>query len=92
LDVFPAERLLTLQYERCTRDPAPYLEQTYRFLDLDATFRPAEIQRPRNKTVEAKFELNRDVSRRLHDIFAPDIAEIAKLLPSLDLSLWPSAG
>jgi hypothetical protein len=92
LDEFSPDRLLTLQYERCIRDPAVYLEETYEFLDLDPTFRPAEIQRARNKTVEPKFELTDDVSRRLQDIFAPDIAQVAQLLPALDLSLWPSAG
>jgi hypothetical protein len=28
------------------------------------------------------------VGSRLREIFAPDVAELARLVPSLDLSLW----
>jgi hypothetical protein len=91
LDEFPADRLLTLQYETCRRDPALHLEETYKFLDLEPTFQPPELQRERNKTVEPKLELTGDLNKRLRDIFAPDIEEIAKLLPAIDVSLWPTA-
>jgi hypothetical protein len=45
-----------------------------------------------NKTVEAKSGLSTDALRRLQEIVAPDIAELARMVPTLDLSLWPSAG
>jgi hypothetical protein len=87
-DHFPAEQVLVLQYERCVAAPADELARTYRFLRLDDQFQPKEISRPINKTVEQKLKLANDAQRRLSDLFAPDVAELAKLVPSLDLSLW----
>lgn len=91
LDHFPAEQLLILQHERCVREPAEQLEATYRFLGLDPGHRVADIARPVHQTVEDKAALDEGVRARLLDIFRPDIAELVKLVPSLDLTLWPSA-
>jgi len=88
LDDFPAEQLLVLQYEQCVAEPAGELARTYRFLGLDDAHTPPDLTRPVNKTVEQKRTLDADVDRRLQEIFAPDVAELAKLVPSLDLSLW----
>lgn len=92
LDHFPAEQLLVLQHERCVNDPAGQLALTYRFLGLDEAYVPPDLHRPINKTVEAKARLDDDVSRRLRDIFEPDVARLAKLVPTLDLSLWAASG
>ena len=92
MDHFPAEQILIMQYERCVSAPAGELARTYRFLGLDPDHRPADIERPVNKTVEDKGRLDAEVVGRLTDIFAPDVEELAKLVPSLDLSLWPVAG
>jgi hypothetical protein len=88
LDHFPPEQMLILQYERCVADPASELARTYRFLDLDDGFKPNAIERPVNKTIEDKMTLADDVKRRLLDLFGPDVDDLAKLVPSLDLSLW----
>jgi hypothetical protein len=92
LDCFPAEQLLILQYEQCVAEPAEQLRRTYAFLGLDDHHRPADLARPVNKTVEDKAPLDDEVVGRLREIFAPDVAELAKLLPSLDLSLWRAVG
>ena len=92
LDHFPADQLLILLYEECVASPAQQLERTYRFLGLDAAHRPVDLERPVNKTVEAKTRLDDDVSRRLRAIFDPDVAELAKLLPALDLGQWVGGG
>lgn len=92
MDHFPAEQILIMQYERCVSAPAEELARTYRFLGLDPDHRPADIERPVNKTVEDKGRLDAEVVGRLTDIFAPDVEALAKLVPSLDLTLWPVAG
>ena len=58
------------------------------FLGLDPEYRPAILDRPVNKTMEAKIALDADVKSRLQDLFAPDVAELVKLVPTLDLTLW----
>ena len=88
MDYFPAEQILIMQYERCVAAPAEQLVATYRFLGVDPEYRPATLDRPVNKTVEDKIALDPDVKSRLRDIFAPDVAELVKLVPALDLSLW----
>jgi hypothetical protein len=92
LDHFPVEQILILQYERCVDQPEEQLALTYRFLGLDPDYHPTTIRRPVNKTIEDKISLDPDVKSRLRDIFAPDVAELAKLVPALDLSLWDGIG
>lgn len=41
--------------------------------------------------MEVKAALPPDALARLQRILEPDIEELAALLPSLDLGLWPSA-
>jgi hypothetical protein len=88
---FPADQLLVLQYEACTARPLDHLETTYEFLGLDPTFRPDDLRAEVNKSTETKASLTEDARRRLEDVLAPDIDEVAALVPTLDLSLWPSA-
>jgi hypothetical protein len=89
---FPPDQLLVMQYEACVAAPAEQLAATYEFLGLDAGHRPAHLRSEVNKTVEAKAGLSADVLGRLEEIVAPDIAELARMVPTLDLSLWPSVG
>ena len=91
LEHVPAERVLVLQYERCIADPAAQVEATYRFLGLDDSHRPARhllmLPRPDRRP---GLELDPDTVERLVELYAPDVAELARLVPDLDLSLWPS--
>jgi len=91
-ECFPTDQLLVLQYESCVAHPEAQLAATYEFLGLDPDFRPPTLLDEVNKTKEGKSGLPADVRDRLHQIVAPDIADLAGLAPSLDLSLWPSAG
>jgi hypothetical protein len=38
--------------------------------------------------LEEKPALDADVKRRLQDLFAPDVEELVKLVPTLDLTVW----
>ncbi len=88
---FPEDQLLVLQYEACVADPGGQLARTYAYLGLDPTFTPATLHTEVNKTEEGKAGLPDDARHRLTEIVGPDIDALAKLLPDLDLSLWPSA-
>jgi hypothetical protein len=90
-DHFPAEQLLVMQYEACVASPTEHLIATYQFLGLDPSFRPERLERAINRTVRGRIELPEDARHRLEELMAPDVAELATLLPNLDLSLWPSA-
>ena len=92
LAAFPAEQVWVGQYEACRADAARELARTYAFLglaphELDAqTFR-GEV----NPTTREKFAPGPRLHASLLEGYADDMAQLAELLPELDLSLWPSA-
>lgn len=85
---FDEDRILILQYELCVRDPAGQLAKTYRFLGLDDSFRPPDLEERRSSTVRT-IPMDSDVADRLAEIYAEDVAALSRRLPELDLSLWP---
>lgn len=89
LEWFPADQVLVQQYERCTADPAVELARTYAFLGL-APHDPPELRREVNVAGGPKVPLDPGAAGRLAELYRPDSLELARLVPSLDLSLWPS--
>jgi len=89
LDYFPGDQVLVQQYEQCRADPATELGRTYGFLGLDP-FEPVEIRREVNVSGRDKIALDPAAARRLGDLYRTDAHELAAMVPSLDLSLWPS--
>jgi hypothetical protein len=87
---FPADQLLVLQYEACVAQPAEQLARTYEFLGLDASYQPPNLRARINRTAGAKATLPADAGERLRALMAPDAAELPSLVPTLDLSLWPT--
>ena len=88
LEYFPAEQILVLQYERCITDPVGQLAATFRFLGLGDHV-PEHLLRPVNVSGR-KLALDGGARERLCDLYADDIADLADLVPDLDLSLWPT--
>jgi len=89
---FPREQVLILQYERCRADPQGELTRTFGFLGLrDVRLDPVRFDRPVNPTMGRKAELGQELRAALTAAYAPDLAQLATLLPDLDLDLWPSA-
>jgi hypothetical protein len=84
---YPADRVLVLQYERCVQDPGAELGATYRFLGLDDGHRPTDLAQPPGRADLGP--LDRDMEHRLVDLYASDVSDLADLVPTLDLSLWP---
>jgi len=88
LRYFPREQVLVQQYEQCRADPEGQLAITYAFLGLEP-FRPADLRREVNVGTRAKVALEPAVEARLIDLYRSDVADLADLVPTLDLSLWP---
>jgi hypothetical protein len=90
LRYFRADQVLVLQYERCVDDPATELATTYRFLGLADDHRPAALAHPRHP--DDLPPLDAETEQRLIELYASDVADLAALVPTLDLSLWPRFG
>ena len=82
-------RVLVLQHERCVADPGSALCATYRFLGLDESHPPPAALLRRQSPTGPEPIFDRDTTRRLVDLYATDVADLARLLPDLDVSWWP---
>ncbi len=92
LAAFSPEQLWVGQYEACRADPGRELARTYAFLGLSPYVPDGRVFRGEvNPTTGEKFELSGALHSALLEGYASDMAEVAALLPDLDLALWPSA-
>lgn len=90
-DLFPPEKVLVLQYERCVADPLGQLERTFRFLELDELPSTPTVADVRvSPTLSAKPELSDDARLRLRDLYAADVTELTASYPDIDVDLWPN--
>lgn len=91
-EVFPSERVLVQQYERCVADTPGQLAETCRFLGLEPFAElPAPAQtreRPPNPKPLLTEEMREDLVARLQD----DVRRLVELCPQIDLSLWRNFG
>ena len=87
--VFPRERTLVLQYERCVADPGGQLGRTFAFLGVDPGRAPSiDFARRVNPARGPKLRLRRDQVARLVHCYAAENARLAELVPEIDLGLW----
>ena len=88
LDVFPRERVLVLQYERCQASFFEQARRTYAFLGVDPEFVPAAKQmQPRAASERDAGPADR---RSLAERYVEDVRRLAELAPELDPELWPN--
>jgi hypothetical protein len=80
----PARQVLVLQYERCRDDRDGALAETFRFLGVDDGFRVPASPVP---SLDGP-PLPTDAATRLADLYAPDLAELVALAPSVDPGRW----
>jgi hypothetical protein len=89
LDLVGASRILILQYEKCKKFAASEIARTYRFLGLDDSYTPRNLEVKSNVMPRIFPDFSNtertNVARYLYD----DIRACAELIPDLDLSLWP---
>jgi Sulfotransferase domain len=90
IDVVGRARLLVLQYERCTLDAQAEYDRTLAYLRLDRyRLDPALLARRVNATEGEKEPLTTADEARLVADYEPDVRLLARLVPDLDLDLWP---
>jgi hypothetical protein len=87
---FSPERVLVLQFERCTHDATTELARTYAFLGLDATFVPADIAERRNESRTKKPDLAEHAHAALVRAYEPEVRRLVSLVPEIDVSFWPN--
>ena len=88
-DFYPSDQVLILQYEQCKRAPKEEYARTCRFLGIDDSFTPEGLTRSVNAKPHRISSLTDEERRQLADHFKHDVLECARLVPDLDLSLWP---
>lgn len=105
LDYYARDQILVLQFEQCVKEPAAQYERTLRFLGVDAGFRPdvlraTPLQRARRALSGAegpdlgaptrrRAELWPDTAVPLQKALEAEVQQLHKLVPELDISLWP---
>lgn len=88
LQLFDSSQLLILQYEQCKTDPASEIAKTYRFLGVDDSYIPANLNQKVNLIPYNLQKLSSDERTMLADYFSEDVHSLIKLFPQIDLSLW----
>ncbi len=84
------ERILVLQYERCSRDPQGELARTLKFLELAPWQPPDELLAKRSAASSVREPLSDEERQELIALYEPDIDILRSFAPDLDLSLWPN--
>lgn len=94
---YAPERTLVLQYEACRLDPVAEYRRTLRFLGLRDDYEPFTSLRTRVGTAvrraltrrEPRTELWPDLETALRAELEDEVRELKRLVPELDLTLWP---
>ena len=88
-DLFPRERVLVQQFERCRDEPLAEMTRTCEFLGIEPFAElPATMSRERDP--KPKPPLSDAMREELVELLADDVARTAELCPDIDLSLWPN--
>jgi hypothetical protein len=88
-----SDRVLVLVYEQARAEPDATRRRTAEFLSLDPGRFPAppNVERPHDRRARIERELPPELLAELQDRYRDDIAQLASLLPDLDLGRWPTA-
>jgi hypothetical protein len=92
LHFYSSNQILVLQYELCVAHPNSELERTYRFLEVDESWkvdwsaitRKVNVARPKTR-----FDLPTAHLKLLIERYSDDVKNMAKTY-NIDLSLWPN--
>jgi hypothetical protein len=91
VEAYGSDRLLVLQLERCKADPAGEFRRTLEFLGMSPWEPPVELLgNPVNVTRRGKADPSDEERRRLLAAFEEDVRLLRRLVPDLDLGLWPN--
>jgi hypothetical protein len=67
------------------------MARTYEFLGLDPHFVPDDLHRPIHPGRGEPISLPDDLERFAFETYRPDIEQLARDWPEIDLELWPTA-
>lgn len=88
-DLFPRERVLVLQFERCRDEPAAQMTRTCEFLGIEPFAElPAKMTAERDP--KAKPPLPEAMRDELVALLADDVRRTAELCPEIDPERWPN--
>jgi hypothetical protein len=87
-EVFGSDRLLVLQYERCVVDTSGQLARTFDHLGL-TQYHVSRSELPLRPEPVAHTPLDADAVERLFALYRSDVEQLSRMVPDLDLSLWP---
>jgi hypothetical protein len=88
---FDRSQVLIVQYERCVREPLVQLRRTFDFLGVRDTGFVPDLEAHPNRQAE-KPELHPDARRALVEAYTPDVSELVRGFPEIELALWPNFG
>jgi hypothetical protein len=90
LELYPRDRVLILQFERCRDDPIGEMRRTQEFLGLEPLGEMPEKLAQHRRPPGTKPELSEPRRAELARRFRDDVARLAGLCPEIDLARWPN--
>lgn len=85
-NLFPREQVFVGLYEEGVSRPVEFLESIYTFLDLDPTFRPADLHRRVNAS--RRTTIDPAIFTPARSLYSSDRATVEALLPEIDFLRW----
>jgi hypothetical protein len=89
LQFFPRSQVQVLQLEQCVADPTGAMTKTLQFLGLDDSCRLRPANPDPTTARDGKCLPAPSTVQRLQQMYASDVAELSRMVPDLDLALWP---
>lgn len=90
LELYPSDRVLVLQFERCRADPIGEMRRTQEFLGLEPLDEAPEKLQQHKRPPGTKPDLSEERHSELKRRFRDDVARLAGLCPEIDVELWPN--
>jgi hypothetical protein len=88
-DLFPRERVLVQQFERCRDEPLAEMARTCEFLGIEP-FAELPSVMTREREPKPKPPLADEMREELVALLADDVRRTAELCPEIDVGLWPN--
>jgi hypothetical protein len=88
LDLAGSQKVLLLQYEKCSAEPQKAITTTFDFLGVESSYQPGPLHRKIN--VQAGNSLLSEEARlQVADYYRSDVLRLKTIAPHFDWSLWP---
>lgn len=91
-ELYPRERVLVLQHERCAAEPLAEMQRNQAFLGLEPLSEMPDLLVRQHKPSQNKRDLPGELTAELIGRLADDAHRTAELCPEIELGLWPSVG